>query len=84
MLIVNPRVESSFGGGKGTCDFYYSSEHLELCLLVSEETQWCSGLSLVPQGAGRGGWGGFTASGEISRAYFSHLILAFLKIEILH
>lgn len=40
MLLVNPRVESSFGGGKRTSEFYYSSEHLQSIFraLVLEKT----------------------------------------------
>lgn len=55
MLIVNPRVESSFGGSKGTCDFYYSSEHPGLHLLVSEETPvvlWAVSCAWQRQGRG--------------------------------
>lgn len=60
MLIVNPRVESSFGRGKRTCEFYYSSEHLGLYLLVSEETPtvlWAVSCAWEDQGGLRCLWG---------------------------
>lgn len=61
--------------------FFRASWTLSACLRGNIMVLWAVSCA---SGCWQGGWGGFTASGEISRAYFSQLILAFLEVEILH